>query len=257
MASNLVDLINNVIARAKVIEGVQYADVFNDQIQRNEDGLTFDFLKPAILFEIDTPNQGVQTLGRYNQTILDLVFRLYIVYEQLDAGFGDMDRNLDVYYLRDAVKVAFTNYKPIELAGLWQYYQEYQDYAHNNIYVYRIEFKGTLIDTKGSKLDPDYTGFITKETPNIININPIRAWLPYKQYIRDINAVIYNKGIYIAKNDSNTDTFDIDDWEAIPSWRANVTYTVETKVAYNMHIYQCIALNADAQFIASNWVKLI
>lgn len=169
MASIIKTALQDVLLQARTVAGVQYAAVFNNQVKDEEKGKTFDFPKPAILVEIDTPNQGVQTLGINNVTVSELTWRLYIVHEQLDAMNGTLDQNLDVYDLRDAVKVAFTGFKP-KNCSYWQYAEESQDYAHNNIYVYSIAFRCSYVDTKGSPLDPDSTAYITKAPPTALDL---------------------------------------------------------------------------------------
>jgi hypothetical protein len=169
MASIIKTALQDVLLQARSVSGVQYAAVFNNQIIQEQDGKTFDFPKPAILIEIDTPNTGLQTLGTDNVTVSELTWRLSIVHEQLDAGDGTLDQNLDVFDYRDLVKVAFTSFRPTN-CSYWQYSEESQDYAHNNIYVYGISFKCSFVDTKGSPLDPDSTVYITKVPPIALDL---------------------------------------------------------------------------------------
>ncbi len=154
MSSIIKTALQDVLLQARNVSGVLYAAVFNNQVKEELGGHTFDFPKPAILVEIATPNEGKQTLGRESVTVSELTWRLSIVHEQLDAQDGYLDQNLDVFDFRDAVKRAFSFFKP-KNCSLWQYVEESQDYAHNNIYVYSIAFKCSYVDTKGSPLDPD------------------------------------------------------------------------------------------------------
>jgi hypothetical protein len=169
MASIIKTAFQDVLLKARQIRGIQYVAIFNNQIKEEQDGKTFDFPKPAILIEIENPNTGLQTLGRDNVTVSEITWRLSIVHEQLDAMDGTLDQNLDVFDYRDLVKVAMTSFAP-KNCSLWQYSEESQDYAHNNIYVYGISFKCSYVDTKGSPLDPDSDQYITFEPPIALDL---------------------------------------------------------------------------------------
>ena len=169
MASIIKTAIQDVLAQAATISGALYCAVYNNQVKEEQGGKTFDFPKPAILIEIDTPNEGLQTLGIRNVTVSELTWRFYIVHEQLDAANGTLDQNLDVFDYRDMVKVAFTQFQP-KNCSYFMYREESQDYAHNNIYVYSIAFKCSYVDTKGSMLDPDSGQLIPFDPPIALDL---------------------------------------------------------------------------------------
>jgi hypothetical protein len=169
MASIIKTAFQDVLLIARQITGVQYVAIFNNQVREEQDGKTFDFPKPAILIEIENPNQGLQTLGQDNVTVSEITWRISIVHEQLDAADGTLDQNLDVFDYRDLVKVAMTGIRPKNCSH-WMYVEESQDYAHNNIYVYSIGFKCSFVDTKGSPLDPDSNTYITFEPPIALDL---------------------------------------------------------------------------------------
>jgi hypothetical protein len=169
MASIIKTAFQDVLLIARQITGVQYVAIFNNQVREEQDGKTFDFPKPALLIEIENPNQGLQTLGQDNVTVSEITWRISIVHEQLDASDGTLDQNLDVFDYRDLVKVAMTGIRPKNCSH-WMYVEESQDYAHNNIYVYSIGFKCSFVDTKGSPLDPDSNTYITFEPPIALDL---------------------------------------------------------------------------------------
>lgn len=169
MASIIKTAFQDVLLIARQITGVQYVAIFNNQVREEQDGKTFDFPKPALLIEIENPNQGLQTLGQDNVTVSEITWRISIVHEQLDAADGTLDQNLDVFDYRDLVKVAMTGIRPKNCSH-WMYVEESQDYAHNNIYVYSIGFKCSFVDTKGSPLDPDSNTYITFEPPIALDL---------------------------------------------------------------------------------------
>jgi hypothetical protein len=169
MASIIKTAFQDVLLIARQITGVQYVAIFNNQVKEEQDGKTFDFPKPALLVEIENPNQGLQTLGQDFVTVSEITWRISIVHEQLDAADGTMDQNLDVFDYRDLVKVAMTGIRP-KNCSKWMYVEESQDYAHNNIYVYSVGFKCSFVDTKGSPLDPDSNTYITFEPPIALDL---------------------------------------------------------------------------------------
>jgi hypothetical protein len=158
-----------VLLIARQITGVQYVAIFNNQVKEEQDGKTFDFPKPALLVEIENPNQGLQTLGQDFVSVSEITWRISIVHEQLDAADGTMDQNLDVFDYRDLLKVAMTGIRP-KNCSKWMYVEESQDYAHNNIYVYSVGFKCSFVDTKGSPLDPDSNTYITFDPPIALDL---------------------------------------------------------------------------------------
>jgi hypothetical protein len=169
MASIIKTAFQDVLLIARQITGVQYVAIFNNQVKEEQDGKTFDFPKPALLVEIENPNQGLQTLGQDFVSVSEITWRISIVHEQLDAADGTMDQNLDVFDYRDLVKVAMTGIRP-KNCSKWMYVEESQDYAHNNIYVYSVGFKCSFVDTKGSPLDPDSNTYITFEPPIALDL---------------------------------------------------------------------------------------
>jgi hypothetical protein len=169
MASIIKTAFQDVLLIARQITGVQYVAIFNNQVKEEQDGKTFDFPKPALLVEIENPNQGLQTLGQDFVTVSEITWRISIVHEQLDAADGTLDQNLDVFDYRDLVKVAMTGIRP-KNCSKWMYVEESQDYAHNNIYVYSVGFKCSFVDTKGSPLDPDSNTYITFEPPIALDL---------------------------------------------------------------------------------------
>jgi len=196
MASIIKTAFQDVLLIARQITGVQYVAIFNNQVKEEQDGKTFDFPKPALLIEIENPNQGLQTLGQDNVTVSEITWRISIVHEQLDAADGTLDQNLDVFDYRDLVKVAMTGIRP-KNCSKWMYVEESQDYAHNNIYVYSVGFKCSFVDTKGSPLDPDSDVYTTIDPPIALDLGvwitvpiPPRTRIAYGWKVCPIYALI-------------------------------------------------------------------
>lgn len=74
---------------------------------------------------------------------MDVILTIHIGQDVLNGE--NMDENLTIFDLRDAVVKAFTKSKQnyngsISLTG------ERQDFDHSNIYHYQLDFKATFID---------------------------------------------------------------------------------------------------------------
>lgn len=178
MASQLKQAIKDLREQILSTQVFQYCAMFNNQVKMLDNGATFEFPRPAVLIEIETPMSGVQLLGT-RLVVNDIVWKFSIVHEQLNAIYEDgisgsgMDENLDVYDLRDTLKTLLMGFKPTNCSYL-QYSDESQDYNHNQIYVYSVSFMCSYVDTKGmveyTTIEPpfalDLQGYInTEPTP--------------------------------------------------------------------------------------------
>ena len=141
------------LTKASGITGVKHHAVWNNQLDLilTGEGVSFDM--PAIFPELIFNPSILLGTGISQSSVL---WRLHILHQQLDAGDGTLDQNLDIDDLRDLVKVTFTRYQPKNCTPL-AYVGDEPDYSHNNVYHHIIDFTCTFIDTKGSPLDPDST----------------------------------------------------------------------------------------------------
>lgn len=184
MASGLLDVVNSVIGAAAGIpytwDELQLADrsrkdklfqlvrMWNDQINRSKNGSGYSFEAPACFIEIRDMSNTMLLDG---VSLAEYVFRFHIVAEELDAGDDtNMDQNLSVIGYRDAVKQTIVGFQPPQCSTLFTINEE-QDYAHDDVYHYILDFKCSFTDTKGSNLDPDQTKVIRKDNiPQEINL---------------------------------------------------------------------------------------
>ena len=125
-----------------------YSAVWNEQLQRLEEGESYPFNLPAAFVELLMSN-NYQQLGS-GITASDLTFRIHLAMEQIDAGDGDLDQNLTIFEYRDAIVDLLTHFEPTACSMLMHVNNE-QDYGHNNVYVYLIDFTCHFIDDKGSR----------------------------------------------------------------------------------------------------------
>lgn len=125
------------------------ARIWNNQLQHDKDGKYIGMQKPAAFLEVVSGVSWQNLQGGYSTA--DLGWRIHLVAEQLDSGDGTFDQNLAVFDLRDKVIAKLAMYEPtgcgaIELRG------EDQDYDHDNLYHYILDFVCNFIDTTGSNI---------------------------------------------------------------------------------------------------------
>lgn len=154
----LLDCINSVLAALNAIPYTwsdpqnrpanlfQLVAMWNDQVKREQSGEGYTFAKPACFIEImpiewQQLNLGVNTC--------DLKIKFHLVAEQLDAGDGTMDQNLQFITYRDLLMQKINGFVPA-YCGALSSTNEYFDYEHNNVYHLCVEMNAAFVDVKGS-----------------------------------------------------------------------------------------------------------
>ncbi|MFX1704587.1 hypothetical protein PV783_11570 [Chitinophaga sp. CC14] len=157
----------DILNALKEIPALQFIRVWNNQIDYEKSGEQYNFPKPAAFVETlqgllwDTLALGVSSA--------DLIFRIHIAHEYYDAQDGTFEQDLVVFDIRDAVIEKLQLFKPTGCGPMTKILEE-QDYEHDNIYHYTVDFAVNFIDTKGSPLDPDSGKLITKDPPTGLQI---------------------------------------------------------------------------------------
>jgi hypothetical protein len=126
-----------------------YKQVKDDEMVTGNDN-TYIPAMPAILVEFVNPLKPKE-LGAGVQIYDDLNIAIHIVHQQLDAGDGTMEQNLEVYALAQQVYAALNKFRP---AGCGEFIREDEmlDPNHDNLYHYVIVFGTTYIDN--TQLEP-------------------------------------------------------------------------------------------------------
>ncbi|MGN7818791.1 hypothetical protein ACTJJB_01605 [Chitinophaga sp. 22536] len=151
----------------KTIPDFQIVRIWNNQIDYEKGGEYYNFPKPAVFLEtVDGSTWDTLALGISSA---DLIFRVHIAHECYDAQDGTFEQDLIVFDLRDAVLEKLQLFHPTGCGPMTKIL-EAQDYEHDNIYHYTIDFAVNFIDTKGSPLDPDSGKFITKDPPTGLQV---------------------------------------------------------------------------------------
>lgn len=184
------DAIIDVITKLRTIPELKVVRMFNDQFNRLQAGEENPIDFPSVFIEIISPSPFKEIGGGLSAG--DLTWRIHIADQELDAGLGDMDQNLNVYDLRDTVHAALNLFRPAG-SSHFQKAAETADYSHKGVYHYIIDYRSELIESSGAP-----TGFIIKDPPTALSI--------------DINIV---GGLGDFNNDFNND-FDITDRTSVP-----------------------------------------
>ncbi len=122
-------------------------DIWNNQLKNEKDGTGYTFPTPAIFLEMKQ-NKSKQLSMGINLVDYDVIF--HIIDTQLN-NLGYLDRNTKVFSLRNYTKKQFQLYQPVQMGRLFCIKDE-QDFKHDNVYHYKLTFKGALIDTWGNNL---------------------------------------------------------------------------------------------------------
>jgi len=157
----------DIMSKLTGVLSLQYIRIWNNQVDYEKSGELYNFPKPAAFVETQ-PGIMWDTLA-LGLSSADLIFRIHLVTECYDAQNGTFEQDLAVFDLRDQVIEALQLYAPTGCSPMTKILEE-QDYEHDNIYHYTIDFAVNFIDTKGSPLDPDSGKFITKDPPTGLQV---------------------------------------------------------------------------------------
>jgi len=145
-----------------------YSRVWNDQVKREKRGEAQAYPRPAAFLEIIHSPQFAE-LG-FGFASADVGWKIHLVHEFMDAEDGTMDQDLTIFDLRDQVVAALSLYYPTACGPLVKV-SEGQDYDHDNIYEYIIDFVCNFIDSKGSPYDPATGKYIDTTPPTGLAVN--------------------------------------------------------------------------------------
>lgn len=163
MKAPILDIMN----RLKELPDFALVRIWNNQIEMRREGKHYDYPTPALFVEVINDPVWEQ-LGLGFQSA-DLGFRIHIEHEYYDAQDGTMEQDLVVFDLRDKVVAKLSLYEPSACGPLTKT-SEAQDYDHDNIYHYTIDFVCNFIDSTGSPYDPNSGQYIDKLPPTGVQI---------------------------------------------------------------------------------------
>jgi hypothetical protein len=80
----------------------------------------------------------------------DIGVKFHLVHEYYDDQAGNFEQDLVIFELRDSIIAAFNLYMPPGCGSLMKI-NEVQDFDHDNVYHYIVEFVCSFVDDKGVK----------------------------------------------------------------------------------------------------------
>lgn len=194
---------------------VTYIRMWVNQYQRVLNGDMEDMPFPCILVEFVDPLEW-QQLGNGVQTIDPLRIRLHILYQELDAGDGSMEQNLDIFAFTQAIYEALQDWMPTTITiptgekfagtytvplGAMVRKTEIQDNEHTDLYHFISEYETNWIEPSlVAPVGGSNSGTITYDFAEI------EPWNDTTPYVVD-NVVSFTDGnIYtcIANNTNET-----------------------------------------------------
>ena len=145
---------------------IKFCQVWNDQLKWEMEGQLYDYLKPAVFIEFDSPNP-ISQLGNGVQQFDPLMVRLHIIHEYYNAidGNGVQEQNLEVFAVKQRIYQMIQKFEP-DYAVAFVRSSEQQQYDHNMLYHYVQEYKTNFIDN--SLNEP--IGSVTNTPPITIDI---------------------------------------------------------------------------------------
>lgn len=148
--------IQDVLSQLKtVVTDLQTVRVFNNQIAMEREGKYPDYAKPAAFVEVMNDVEWGQLEGGVSAA--DIAFRVHLVHEFYDDQSGNFEQDLAIFDLRDKVIAALMLFEPTACGAMMKL-QEQQDFDHDNLYVYTVDFITHFIDDKGAKTYQTITG---------------------------------------------------------------------------------------------------
>ena len=147
------DAIQSILTRLATIDVVNqdgsttkmYSAVFNNQIENKRDGTGYAYQTPATFLECQF-SEGVPIGG--GATGYAVVFRLLIEHEHYNTE-GTQDQDLIIFDIVDNVHRSMNGFKPDDCSPLYQSGTQ-QDYSHDNMYLFVLEYNSYFIDIVGS-----------------------------------------------------------------------------------------------------------
>ena len=145
------------------ITGPIYARIWNNQLRDAREGKNYTWPRPAAFVEIINPvNFEVIGLGFRSA---DLGIRIHLIHDFTNQD-GTYEQDLPIFDLRDKVIMALTQYTPTA-CGPMNCISEEQEYDHDNLYHYVLNFVCNFIDSKGSPMDPEADKYDETANPNM------------------------------------------------------------------------------------------
>jgi len=161
--AGIVQPMRDILLRLNAIEDAfQFVRVWNNQLERMEKSEDYAFPRPAAFLEVINPT-AYDLIGA-GFSASDVIFSVHVIHELYDSQDDTMDQNLKVFDLRDKVLASLAGYEPTACSKLF-FIAEQQDYDHDQLYHYIIDFKCSFIESNTSPYDPNAGRFVDAPQP--------------------------------------------------------------------------------------------
>ena len=257
----------------------QTINIWNDQIDNEiKEKENYIIKCPAVFIEF-IPEEPKMIGGGFTQYMYAKMY-FHIFSDQLNSSnlgansfasgnaqaSGDaMDRNLEIYALRDLVKSYMLGFHTHNSSYMMSRYDAL-DYKHNQIAKYLLGFTFCFNDEKGSisdQLSSRYIQSVQLQGGGLVEITPKNDWISGNSYIRNISVVYFNgntdetppiiAGWYLCRVSNKNTVFVLQQWQYLAVWVIGSTYSVGDYIYFGLFCYQCSTANSDSIFNPSNW----
>ena len=141
--ASIKDSILSIALKLQTLSDLQFVGIWNNQLAEDLNGQIYSFPKPAAFVEAIMPNAWMPLGLGYSQS--DVIFAIHIIHEEYDAGNGNYEQDTNVYDLKTKINQLLTYFVPTQ-GGRLMKISEQQEYNHNNLYHYIIQFNCGVID---------------------------------------------------------------------------------------------------------------
>lgn len=151
-----------------------YTRIWNNQVKRQKDGNIQAYPLPAAFLEVIKPSKYNRLLNGVSES--DTIWRIRLQHQFMDAQDGTFDQDLPIFDLRDATIACLSDFRPTA-CGNMMLMHDGQDFDHDDVYVYLVEFTSSFTDSKGSPYDPGRPDYQNSVPPTglVANIEKVNA----------------------------------------------------------------------------------
>lgn len=150
------------IMNAEQVLAPLYARIWNNQLQDEMTGKLYAFPRPAAFLEIITP--AIYEIIGAGYRSADLSLRIHLIHDFYNTD-GTFEQDLSIFDLRDSIISLMHLYCPTGCGPLTAV-KEDQQYDHNNLYHYVIDFVCNYTDDVGNV----YKNYVDSAPPTNLQI---------------------------------------------------------------------------------------
>lgn len=151
---------NSVLSQLQTILDLKTVRVYNNDFKALEAGKCEIFALPAALVEIVSIENMLPVGAGFSSS--DLTVRIHVGHEYYNQD-GTLNQDLTIFDLKDKIVRKLSGWAGVGCSS-FQRVGESQNFEHDNVYVYMVDFSTHFIDSAGSDFDPS-AGVYAEFTP--------------------------------------------------------------------------------------------